>query len=224
MGNYTAPPPNSGQGNFRNYSLGPVKPWVQYAANALGTQFDVDTIYGFSTRDAGTDAGHALGLAIDLMVYGDSEKGHQIATYAESVYKQLNIYYIIWQQHIWDYKRADEGWRLMPDRGSPTANHMDHVHISFNASGDAAKNFPGFPNKDPAPDLPWNKALSGIGNIKDLISWLGNGHNWFRIFLILAGGALIGFALIKMSKGTAIAGVGEIVTKSKALTKVKAAE
>jgi len=25
---------------------------------------------------------------------------------------------------------AEEGWRLMPDRGSTTANHYDHVHVS----------------------------------------------------------------------------------------------
>jgi hypothetical protein len=28
--------------------------------------------------------------------------------------------------------RAGEGWRAMPDRGSATANHYDHVHIAVN--------------------------------------------------------------------------------------------
>ena len=26
--------------------------------------------------------------------------------------------------------RAGEGWRWQPDRGSTTANHYDHVHVS----------------------------------------------------------------------------------------------
>jgi hypothetical protein len=44
----------------------------------------------------------------------------------------LNITYIIWYQRIWSTNSP--GWRKMADRGSPTANHMDHVHISFLAS------------------------------------------------------------------------------------------
>ena len=29
----------------------------------------------------------------------------------------------------WVSEQVSEGWRLMPDRGSTTANHYDHVHI-----------------------------------------------------------------------------------------------
>ena len=43
-----------------------------------------------------------------------------------------NLYDVIWAQHIWTPVRSSEGWRSMPDRGSPTANHYDHVHISVN--------------------------------------------------------------------------------------------
>jgi hypothetical protein len=27
-------------------------------------------------------------------------------------------------------ERSSEGWRYMSDRGSTTANHYDHVHVS----------------------------------------------------------------------------------------------
>jgi hypothetical protein len=37
---------------------------------------------------------------------------------------------VIWSQHIWTVQRSSEGWRAMPDRGSTTANHYDHVHVS----------------------------------------------------------------------------------------------
>ena len=35
-------------------------------------------------------------------------------------------------------QRGSEGWRPMSDRGSPTANQMDHVHVSvYGDSGTA---------------------------------------------------------------------------------------
>jgi hypothetical protein len=37
---------------------------------------------------------------------------------------------VIYAQKIWSVKRGGEGWRGMSDRGSVTANHYDHVHVS----------------------------------------------------------------------------------------------
>jgi hypothetical protein len=65
------------------------------------------------------------------MVYSNFTKGRQIAEFAKKHRKELNISYIIWNQRIWSVARASEGWRLMADRGSRTANHKDHVHISY---------------------------------------------------------------------------------------------
>ena len=42
----------------------------------------------------------------------------------------LGIMYIIYRQRIWDVRMASSGWVPMEDRGSITANHYDHVHIS----------------------------------------------------------------------------------------------
>jgi hypothetical protein len=45
---------------------------------------------------------------------------------------------VIYHQQIWTVQRSSEGWRSMSDRGSPTANHMDHVHVSvYGNSGTA---------------------------------------------------------------------------------------
>jgi hypothetical protein len=74
---------------------------------------------------------HASGRAIDFMV-SDSGLGQQVADWARAHASELNLYDVIWQQHIWTPERSSEGWRSMPDRGSPTANHFDHVHISVN--------------------------------------------------------------------------------------------
>ena len=44
--------------------------------------------------------------------------------------RQLGIEYIIYSQKIWSVERGGEGWRWMSDRGSTTANHYDHVHVT----------------------------------------------------------------------------------------------
>jgi hypothetical protein len=48
---------------------------------------------------------------------------------------RLGIMYIIWDQKIWSLYYAEMGWRKMEDRGSPTQNHKDHVHISLSWDG-----------------------------------------------------------------------------------------
>ena len=42
---------------------------------------------------------------------------------------ELDLFDIIWNHSIWTIQRSGEGFRPMEDRGSPTANHEDHVHI-----------------------------------------------------------------------------------------------
>jgi hypothetical protein len=72
---------------------------------------------------------HASGRAIDFMI-SDPSLGQAVAYWVQAHASELGIYDIIWQQHIWTPVRASEGWRYMPDRGSATANHYDHVHVS----------------------------------------------------------------------------------------------
>ena len=75
---------------------------------------------------------HSSGKAIDFMTNGDSGLGQSVADWARAHASELDLYDVIWAQHIWTPVRAGEGWRPMPDRGSATANHYDHVHISVN--------------------------------------------------------------------------------------------
>jgi hypothetical protein len=74
---------------------------------------------------------HASGKAIDIMT-SDGRTGDEIAAFLQRNASALNLYDIIWQQHIWTPVRSSEGWRSMPSRGSETANHYDHVHVSVN--------------------------------------------------------------------------------------------
>ncbi|MEP7090724.1 MAG: mucin-2 protein [Nocardioidaceae bacterium] len=74
---------------------------------------------------------HSSGKAIDFMI-SDSGLGQAVADWARAHAFELDLYDVIWSQHIWTPVRSGEGWRSMSDRGSATANHFDHVHISVN--------------------------------------------------------------------------------------------
>jgi len=74
------------------------------------------------------DGEHAQGIAVDIMVSGD--RGHQVAEFVRAHYAELGVNYVIYSQHIWSVDRSGEGWRAMEDRGSTTANHYDHVHVT----------------------------------------------------------------------------------------------
>jgi|SRR6187397_399569 len=105
-----------------------VQPHVQAAAREIGTRFGIMDIGGYRS---GADAqDHGKGLAIDVM----TTAGESIAQFAQQNAARLGITYVIWNQAIWD-SRNGRGWEGMADRGSPTANHKDHVHISFKGEG-----------------------------------------------------------------------------------------
>ncbi|WP_099831200.1 LysM peptidoglycan-binding domain-containing protein [Streptococcus suis] len=98
-------------------------------ANAFG-------ITSFSGYRAGDSGDHGKGLAIDFMVPQSSALGDQVAEYAIANMGAKNISYIIWKQRFYAPYDSIYGpaytWNLMPDRGSITENHYDHVHVSFN--------------------------------------------------------------------------------------------
>jgi hypothetical protein len=72
---------------------------------------------------------HASGRAIDIMT-SDVTLGTAIADFLRAHASELHLYDVIWRQHIWTPERSSEGWRAMENRGSATANHYDHVHVS----------------------------------------------------------------------------------------------
>ncbi|MGT2949871.1 peptidoglycan-binding protein LysM [Streptococcus cuniculi] len=100
---------------------------------------EVASIYGitsFSLYRPGDSGDHGKGLAVDFMVGANAELGDQVANYAIQQMGNKNISYIIWKQRFYApypniYGPANT-WNLMPDRGSITENHYDHVHVSMN--------------------------------------------------------------------------------------------
>jgi hypothetical protein len=101
-----------------------VSPNVVAVHEAVCANFPELTSYGTFR----SDGEHGQGLAIDIMVSG--ERGWQVADFVRAHYSELGVSYIIYAQNIWSVERGGEGWRAMEDRGSTTANHYDHVHVT----------------------------------------------------------------------------------------------
>lgn len=99
----------------------------------IANLFGITSFSGYRPGDSGD---HGKGLAIDFMVPERSELGDKIAEYAIQNMASRGISYIIWKQRFYapfDSKYGPANtWNPMPDRGSVTENHYDHVHISMN--------------------------------------------------------------------------------------------
>jgi len=72
---------------------------------------------------------HGSGQAVDCMI-SDSKVGWELARWVRAHARELGVSEVIYSQKIWTVQRGREGWRSMSDRGSSTANHYDHVHVS----------------------------------------------------------------------------------------------
>ncbi|WP_051215360.1 SH3 domain-containing protein [Granulicoccus phenolivorans] len=108
-------------------SLPGLQPNAVKVHQALCAQFPAISSYG-GVREA--DGGyHSSGRAIDAMV-SNQALGQAVANYVRANAGSLGVTEVIWNQQIWTTQRSSEGWRAMADRGSATANHMDHVHVS----------------------------------------------------------------------------------------------
>ncbi len=117
---------SSGSGaSMAYYDAGRAKGLGDNAAkvySAIRSNFGITNIGGY--RPGGGD--HGAGKAVDVMVTGS--RGDAVAQWAINNMGAYDITYVIWKQRIW--LAGSSGWRAMDDRGSVTANHYDHVHIS----------------------------------------------------------------------------------------------
>lgn len=99
----------------------------------IANLFGITSFSGYRPGDSGN---HGKGLAIDFMVPESSELGDKLAEYAIQNMASRGISYIIWKQRFYapfDSKYGPANtWNPMPDRGSVTENHYDHVHVSMN--------------------------------------------------------------------------------------------
>ncbi|MBB3043901.1 mucin-2 protein [Nocardioides soli] len=114
------------EGNCTNgTSVSPgVSPNIVAVHEAVCANFPEISTYGTFRGDGE----HSQGLAVDIMVSGD--RGWQVANFVRENFGALGVNYVIYSQRIWSVERSGEGWRAMSNRGSATANHYDHVHVT----------------------------------------------------------------------------------------------
>ena len=131
---YTAPaaPDYAGLAVAKSENAG-LQPQTAAFKEEIANLFGITSFSGYRPGDSGD---HGKGLAIDFMVPVSSALGDQIAEYAVQNMASRGINYIIWKQRFYAPYDSKYGpaytWNPMPDRGSVTENHYDHVHVSMN--------------------------------------------------------------------------------------------
>ncbi|OYN94003.1 hypothetical protein CGZ96_19190 [Enemella evansiae] len=124
----TAPGPVGGGGSANVVGAAGLTANSRQVLAELQTKFPEIRSYGGVRPDSIPD--HPSGRAIDAMTYTDAALGQRVADYIRANATRLNVEYVIHNQRIYSVARSSEGWRYMADRGSVTANHKDHVHIT----------------------------------------------------------------------------------------------
>ncbi len=116
-----------------NVNTDGLQPSAANFANDVANKYGTTDIYGVRQGDSGD---HGSGNAVDVMTYDNTQLGQEVADYATSNMEANNISYVIYQQKFYAPTDNKYGpaytWNEMEDRGDATANHMDHVHVSFN--------------------------------------------------------------------------------------------
>lgn len=131
---YAAPaaPDYAGLAVVKSENAG-LQPQTAAFKEEIANLFGITSFSGYRPGDSGD---HGKGLAIDFMVPESSELGDKIAEYAIQNMASRGISYIIWKQRFYapfDSKYGPANiWNPIPDRGSVTENHYDHVHVSMN--------------------------------------------------------------------------------------------
>ena len=131
---YSAPaaPDYAGLAVAKSENAG-LQPQTAAFKEEIANLFGITSFSGYRPGDSGD---HGKGLAIDFMVPVSSALGDQIAEYAVKNMASRGINYIIWKQRFYAPYDSKYGpaytWNQMPDRGSVTENHYDHVHVSMN--------------------------------------------------------------------------------------------
>lgn len=110
----------------------------------------VSSIGGYRPPDGYNE--HSTGRALDVMI-NDAKTGNQVKDFSMANSKNYPVNWTIWDQKMW-YPPGRSS--PVPDRGSPTQNHMDHDHIFYKEQS---------VNPNVVPD---NLVTSGFGGVSDV--------------------------------------------------------
>lgn len=118
------PPPPPPVFQWPNSGFGGVKPFVAVIGHYVKGTFGVKVL-GVGSRGRTSD--HPTGYALDFMIDDSRGLGNRLAKCMLDRRIEYHVKYVIWRQRI----NFGAGWEMMEDRGGATANHVDHVHVSF---------------------------------------------------------------------------------------------
>ncbi|MGV0627211.1 phage tail protein [Mycolicibacter minnesotensis] len=108
-------------GKLPGYQGGGLVAGTEELRKIISERFGISNIGGYRGEDGYGE--HSTGRALDVMTttQGDAVKDFAVANAAA-----IDLKWAIWKQRLWF---PDGSSKPMEDRGSPTQNHMDHVHI-----------------------------------------------------------------------------------------------
>jgi hypothetical protein len=116
-------------GKLPGYEGGGLVLGDQQLSSIIKQRFGINDIGGWRPQDKYGE--HSTGRALDVMVGNDRAKGDAVRDFVLANADAVDLKWVIWRQHL---TYPGGGGYDMEDRGSPTANHMDHVHI-FSGTG-----------------------------------------------------------------------------------------
>lgn len=128
---------------------------------------NIQSIGGWRPQDGYNE--HFSGQAIDVMIpnWNSSDGkayGDKVAQYLLANSAALGVDYVLWQQRQWN---ADGTSSAMGDRGSPTQNHMDHVHAH-------TVNTPNLPGAQAVKPMPSTTSLGSTAPPSPAVTGLGS--------------------------------------------------
>ena len=121
---------NNGRLPIPGYAEGGLVAGTDELRKVIGQKFGISNIGGYRPGGDGFNE-HSTGRALDVMVGNDKSQGDAVKDFALANADAIDLKWAIWQQRLW---YPGGGSKKMEDRGSPTDNHMDHVHI-FSGAG-----------------------------------------------------------------------------------------
>lgn len=114
------------------------------------TKHRVDTVWGYDDDEANTE--HHSRRAVDFMV--SKAGGKWITDYLWAHRVEFGLVHMIHDRRIKSTQKSAGTWRTMEDRGDPTQNHEDHVHVLFDGTARTIPPRPAATRTPAAPSFP----------------------------------------------------------------------
>jgi len=129
-------------GSLPGFAAGGLTPHASEIKGVISQMFGISNIGGYREPDGYNE--HSTGNALDVMIPdSQSDKGialgNSVAAWAMKNAKAIGLTGMIWRQTSYGYGSGFDGTgKPMEDRGNPTANHFDHVHMFMNDKPDTS--------------------------------------------------------------------------------------